>query len=111
MLEKTTQINVLYDFYHSLLTEKQRHFMELYYHDDLSLREIAEQSNVSRQAVFEHLKRAEQLLLHYEEQLQLASKYDERQRLLEQLQQTLKETNASHSEPLLKLVEALKNVD
>jgi uncharacterized protein len=41
MLEDTTRINMLYDFYGSLLTEKQREFLELYYQHDLSLAEAA----------------------------------------------------------------------
>ena len=43
MLEKTTRINYLYDFYQSLLTEKQKSYMSLYYLDDYSLGEIAEE--------------------------------------------------------------------
>ena len=43
MLEKTTRMNYLYDFYQSLLTPKQRNYMYLYYLDDYSLGEIAEE--------------------------------------------------------------------
>ncbi|WP_336968253.1 sigma factor-like helix-turn-helix DNA-binding protein, partial [Bacillus cereus] len=50
MLEKTTRMNYLFDFYQSLLTQKQRSYMSLYYLDDLSLGEIAEEFDVSRQA-------------------------------------------------------------
>jgi len=111
MLEKTTQINLLYDFYQSLLTEKQRHYMELYYHDDLSLSEIAEQFEVSRQAVFENLKRAEQLLLEYEEKLQLVSKYEQRSEYLRQLQSLLDQKNEVDLIQAMEIVTALKNVD
>ena len=47
MLEKTTRMNYLYDFYQSLLTPKQRSYMALYYLDDYSLGEIAEEYDVS----------------------------------------------------------------
>lgn len=111
MLEKTTQINLLYDFYHHLLTEKQCHYLELYYHDDLSLSEIAEQFQVTRQAVFEHIKRAEQLLEAYEGHLQLLAKHQTREKLLTQLHEELKESKPEHLDKLEEIITALKNVD
>ncbi|EGL82584.1 UPF0122 protein [Caldalkalibacillus thermarum TA2.A1] len=110
MLEKKTHLNLLYDFYHSLLTDKQRQYMELYYYDDLSLGEIAEEFQVSRQAVYEHLKRAEELLHKYESQLQLVAKYEQRQQLLKRMGAILEESSPDLEE-LKRLVSALKNVD
>ena len=48
MLEKTTRINFLFDFYQSLLTQNNRSYMALYYLDDFSLGEIAEEYDVSQ---------------------------------------------------------------
>ena len=62
------------DFYGCLLTTHQCEMIKLYYDYDISLFEIAEQFNVSRQAVRDTIKRAEQLLEMYEEKLQLAKK-------------------------------------
>jgi len=62
MLEKTTRVNFLYDFYQTLLTEKQQVYMQLYYLDDLSLGEIAEEYGVSRQAVYDNVRRTEAML-------------------------------------------------
>jgi uncharacterized protein len=73
--EQMTRAAMLYDFYGQLLTEKQREFWELYYHQDLSLGEIAEEFGVSRQAVFDLLKRTEKILIDYELKLVLVSKY------------------------------------
>lgn len=47
MLEKTTRINYLFDFYQQLLTEKQKNYMDLYYLEDYSLGEISETYGVS----------------------------------------------------------------
>ncbi|MCL6611844.1 MAG: YlxM family DNA-binding protein [Peptococcaceae bacterium] len=73
-MEKLTEINLLYDFYGQLLTERQRKFIELHYCHDLSLGEISEQFGVSRQSVFDTLKRSEQALYRFEEKLGLVGK-------------------------------------
>ena len=64
----------LIDIYGSLLTEYQLEIMELYYFEDLSLKEIADNQNVSRNAIFTLIKRVEKILLEYEEKLQLNAK-------------------------------------
>lgn len=90
-LEKTNRINRLFDFYEPLLTEKQQMFLKYYFHDDFSLGEIASEFQISRQAVYEHIKRAEQVLEMYEEKLGLLSKYERRIQDLEELNKTLYE--------------------
>ena len=67
MLEKVNRMNELYDTYQELLTSKQKVYFELYYQDDLSLSEIAEQFEVSRNAVFDNIKRTGKLLEDYED--------------------------------------------
>jgi uncharacterized protein len=93
MLEKTTRMNYLYDFYHSLLTPKQQSYMSLYYLDDYSLGEIAEEYNVSRQAVYDNIKRTETMLEEYEDKLLLFQKFQERSKLI----QTIKELSEEES--------------
>ncbi len=75
MLEKLAWINLLYDFYGRLLTDRQKMFVELYYCQNLSLGEIAAEFKVTRQAVYDTLKRTEQSLTGYEEKLGLALKF------------------------------------
>lgn len=89
MLEKTTRVNFLFDFYQSLLTDKQRIYMQLYYLDDLSLGEIAEEYEVSRQAVYDNVRRTEAMLEDYEAKLSLFHKFQERSELIEQIEQRL----------------------
>lgn len=74
MLEKVDWMNMLFDFYGVLLTERQKDFMNLYYCQNLSLGEIAAEFSVTRQAVYDTLKRAEQILSQYEEKLGLVKK-------------------------------------
>lgn len=57
----------LYETYGALLTKKQQRCLELYFYEDYSLAEIAEEMQVSRQAIHDLLKRVEQTLEHYEE--------------------------------------------
>lgn len=64
----------LYDFYGVLLTDKQRGYFEDYYFMDLSFSEIAENHGISRNGVFDQLKRVTSILKEYEEKLQLAKK-------------------------------------
>ncbi|GIO83877.1 UPF0122 protein [Paenibacillus faecis] len=94
-LEKTNRINLLFDFYEALLTEKQQTFLRYYFLDDFSLGEIASEFAISRQAVYEHIKRAEEMLEAYEEKLGLLRKDEERSELLSRLQQVLEESGMS----------------
>ncbi|OCA83862.1 putative DNA-binding protein [Pseudobacillus wudalianchiensis] len=103
MLEKTTRMNFLYDFYHSLLTDKQRSYMSLYYLDDFSLGEIAEEYEVSRQAVYDNIKRTEAMLEEYESKLLLFKKFQESSRLLKQLKSFVSDEGLSIIESLEKL--------
>ena len=63
------EIIMLYDCYGSMLTDKQREYIEMRYNQDLSLGEIAEMTGVSRQAVFDNLARTEALLRRMEENI------------------------------------------
>ena len=56
-MEKTLRMSLLFDFYGALLTERQQDVFQLYFGDDLSLGEIAEELRISRQAVYDTLRR------------------------------------------------------
>lgn len=66
----------LYDIYSNLLTEKQRNYFEDYYFSDLSISEIAESYNISRNAIHDQLKRVVNTLNDYESKLKLKEKID-----------------------------------
>jgi len=112
MLEKTTRMNYLFDFYQVLLTPKQQNYMALYYLDDYSLGEIAEEFNVSRQAVYDNIKRTEASLEDYEEKLRLFQKFQERNELLNALEAYLKSTLDSDKEKeVFEILSKLKSLD
>ena len=85
MLEKTNRVNRLFDFYAPLLKDRQRQFLEMHYREDLTLSEIAELMDVSRQAVYDQLKRMEIVLEQYEDKLQLLARFERREQLISTL--------------------------
>ncbi len=74
-MAKDLEMSILFDFYGGLLTEKQQNAIDLYYNQDLSLSEIAEDTGITRQGVRDAVKRAEAQLIEMEEQLGLAARF------------------------------------
>ncbi|MCF7925275.1 MAG: hypothetical protein K9L26_01975 [Candidatus Izimaplasma sp.] len=104
-LEKSLHLQQLYDFYGKLLTNKQKAYFEAYYFNDYSITEIAENHSVSRNAVFDQLKRVEAKLLEYETLLKLHDTHQLRMALYHQIEksETIDETK--------KLVTKLKEIE
>lgn len=90
-LEKNERVNDLFEFYSPLLTKKQFEYIQLYYADDYSLGEIAENFSVSRQAVYDNIKRTERALEDYENKLQLYAEFISRNRQADRIQSYVKE--------------------
>ena len=68
-MDKKVEISMLWQIYGKLLTEKQYEYIDYYYNQDLSLSEIAENDNITRQAVRDIIKKGERKLFEYEEKL------------------------------------------
>ena len=77
MFEKNLEIGYLLDFYGDILPERRRDIMDLYYNDDLSLSEIADNAGITRQGVRDSIKRAECILLDLEAKIGWAGRYRE----------------------------------
>jgi predicted DNA-binding protein YlxM (UPF0122 family) len=75
--------SMLLDFYGELLTEKQRECYDLHYNEDLSLSEIAEQEGISRQGVWDNIRRAQAALYEMEEKTGLVRRVTELERELD----------------------------
>ena len=73
-MEKFVYLNLLFDIYGELLTEKQQLYFKEYYFLNLSLGEIASKYDVSRNAIYHQLKIIEEKLMFYEEKLKIYSK-------------------------------------
>lgn len=73
-VENSIKISILLEIYGKLLTEKQYDLLNDYYNNDLSLAEIAQNENITRQAVRDNLKKGEKRLFNYEEKLGIMRK-------------------------------------
>lgn len=109
-IEKTNRMNALFEFYATLLTEKQMNYMELYYADDFSLGEISEEYQVSRQAVYDNIKRTEKIIEEYERKLHLFSDYIVREEQLDKLAQYVTE-HYPKDEVLAEAITGLQDLD
>lgn len=76
-MQTREKLIILYDFYGELLNDKQKSYFEDYYFNNLSLGEISENENVSRNAVHKSIKSIERKLYNYEEKLKLYQKSQE----------------------------------
>ena len=88
-LVKTIRMNYLFDFYQSLLTQKQKSYLELFYLQDYSLSEIADTFEVSRQAVYDNIRRTGDLVEDYESKLGLYRRFEKRQEIYNLMKQSL----------------------
>ena len=98
MFVKNMKLPILLDIYGTLLTERQFELLDLYYNEDLSLSEIAENTGLSRQGVRDAVNKAENELSSFEEKLGLAERKEEIDSLLDEackLAETLPEYKSS----------------
>lgn len=82
MKNQAYRMTMLYDFYGELLTERQQEFFDLYYNEDLSLAEIAENYGISRQGVRDVIVRAEGIMTEMEDKTGIIRRFH---RMQEQL--------------------------
>lgn len=101
--------NFLFDFYQLLLTPKQQEYMNFYYLEDYSLGEISEIAQVSRQAVYDNIKRTEQAMESYEQKLRLLAKYEERSKHIEKLEIVAIEQEINSD--IIKMIHQLKGLE
>ena len=75
MKNQTFRMTMLFDFYGELLTDRQKEFYQLYYDEDLSLSEIAENYGISRQGVRDVIVRAEAYMTEIEDKTGLVKRF------------------------------------
>ena len=87
--DDTVMRTMLFDFYGELLTEKQREYFDLHYNADLSLAEIAERTGISRQGVWDNIRRADAALRDTEARLGLVQRFAAQRTAAAALEDTL----------------------
>jgi hypothetical protein len=97
MADKNLEISTLLDHYGEMLTDKQREVIDLYYNDDLSLAEIAEQEGISRQGVRDNIKRAEGQLLEMENALHCAERFRQMMKTFDEVDTLLQEIEQEYT--------------
>ncbi|MBK5253811.1 MAG: hypothetical protein JJE03_05065 [Peptostreptococcaceae bacterium] len=91
MIRDVEYASLLFDFYGDLLAEQQKRVMSQYHEENLSLSEIAENLNITRQGVHYALKNAEKILQDYEDKLGLVKKYLKNIKTIENAKDILKD--------------------
>lgn len=108
-MDKHIEVSMLWEIYGKLLTEKQYEVLNDYYNEDLSLSEIAENYNISRQGVRDIIKKGENKLFEYEEKLSIMKKSQENEKtiqlILSQLSQIKEESSDKKVEKILNEVQ------
>lgn len=88
-MEKKVQLSWYLAFYGEMLTENQREIAALYFEEDFSLAEIAQQLSVSRQSIHDTVNRVEKTLTEFEEKLGLAARFERLENGLKECQKAL----------------------
>ncbi|MEG0275351.1 YlxM family DNA-binding protein [Amedibacillus sp. YH-ame10] len=104
MIDEMQRMNALLDAYEVLLTEKQQSIMDLYFKEDFSLSEIAEELHITRSAVNDHIKRSSHILEDYEKKLNLVSHYEKRKEIYGKIKEV-------GNEEVKLLMDALENME
>ncbi len=97
-MEKIVRQSLLYDFYGELLTEHQKQVYEDVINRDLSYSEIARMNNISRQGVYDMIKRCDKILEEYEEKLRLVEKFMKAQEQVRQIKRYADEMKQLNSD-------------
>ncbi|MCL1880862.1 MAG: hypothetical protein FWF76_01635 [Oscillospiraceae bacterium] len=110
LINERNKCNMLLDIYGTLLTDRQRVTLELYYGEDFSLGEISAQTKITRQGVMNCIHKAEKKLIEFETKLGLLRKYEELISSIDKLEGTIIQAGIGNREKLSKIDQALMEV-
>jgi len=108
-MERKVEQAYLYDFYGELLNKRQREIYEDFIFHDCSLAEIAEAEGISRQGVYDLIRRCDRALDGYESKLHLVRKFLDTKARVGQIHALAGEFHKTHEESLLDRIEQISN--
>ena len=108
-MEEKVKISILCDLYGKMLTETQLKYISDFYNNDLSLTEIAENNNVSRQAVKDMIDKSTKKLLDYEEKLGLMKINFENKKIIEKIKEKIDEIEDENTQKNIEQIKKLLN--
>ena len=108
MFEKDMTVGLLLDFYGEILTEHKRNILDMYYNEDFSLSEIAEQIGISRQGVRDAIVKSSNELRFYEKKLGLANRFSKMKASVEKIRRISEDL--SLPEELTREIECLETL-
>ncbi|NLY17725.1 MAG: putative DNA-binding protein [Clostridiaceae bacterium] len=97
-MNESVEIALLLDFYGQLLTPRQYEILDLHYNNDISLGEIGEQYNISRQGVYDSIKKGREALRRYEEKLGLVKRFSRHNETIRNILTELKKLEAGSTQ-------------
>lgn len=109
-MEKNIEISMLCEIYKNMLTEKQAELLDQYYNKDFSLSEIAENYNITRQAVRDNIKSGENKLYDLEEKLKIKEKISNQKEIIENILKKLDEIKTEDTYKIKNIKKHLKEL-
>lgn len=114
-MEDLFEVSLLLDFYGQLITKRQFEILDLHYNGDYSLGEIAQYLNISRQGVYDNIKRGKAALVDLEQKLKLVSRFSEQKNKAKQIAELLTSIEDSalggqDAEKLKEAIQAVRNI-
>ncbi len=107
---KNLKVSYLLDFYGNMFADKQREILEMYYQDDMSLSEIASSVGMTRQGVYDNIRRGEKEILSLEAKLCLMDRFVEISHSLDNIEQILSNQAFSNDELKKELAKIRANI-
>ncbi len=109
-IKEVVRLSYLYDFYGPLLKDRHREIFEQYVLNDLSLSEIAQTYDITRQGVYDIVKRASRKLEDYEEKLRLFERFQMAKERLGQMEELVRKENGAEKEKILTLAHEIYEI-
>lgn len=109
-IQEIVKLSYLYDFYGPLLKERHREIFAAYVLDDLSLSEIASEYEITRQGVYDIVKRCSKKLEEYEEKLKLFERFQQAKERLGQVEELVRSGSDEDREKILGLTREIYDI-